>query len=432
MPRIASLADDPIDAKKDDLFEFSYLVEIISRRLQSRSTDDSDTIALYGAWGSGKSSVIRLVKNEMNPKTVWVNFDALRYQAHGNVVLPLLHQVAQMAPAKNDKVTKLLVETLIAAASDYVKDHVPGGKYLDEFVKQGRITIDPKTGLPESPATVVESCFRELISLFIDNGSCRVVIAVDNLDRCQPSSVLQVIEAIHLILNVPGVSFLVAVDQDALIHFVNGRYEGSNNEAALYLEKVFPDYYRIPTPWTNDVYGSTTDPVARYLVGLVSNPECRKIAKYTKTIWMVISYSHALKNPRRIKRLIRRLSLLDSARWKEDSNSFVGFLFLVALSDIWPHVYRAFFYADPNEWSRLIDWILDVSEMTRRDERQMSATEKKLREMGKDEAFAEFVVATAQCFSGGDEFSLAAYKNSIIHRHSRLWGLLDDVAKIGL
>lgn len=428
----ASLLDDPIDSTSADLFEFGHLVRNISGRLENRRPEESETIALYGPWGSGKSSVLRLLKKERKSTTVWIDFDALRYQAHGNVVLPLLHQIARMTPENTDGVTQVILKTLFAAATDYVKDHLPGGKYLAEIVNQGSIALDPKTGLPESPATLIEESFRKLIKLFLDNGAKRVVIAVDNLDRCRPDAVLQIIEAIHLVLNVPGVSFLIAVDQDALIRFVNGRYQGTNNEAALYLEKVFPDYYRIPTPWTYDTYGPKDDPVRRYLIALIKNPECRKIAKYTRTMWYIISYSQALKNPRRIKRLIRRLSQIDSAEWGKNSDTFVGFFFLVALSDIWPHAYRAFFYADPREWKRFIDWILDVAELTRREERQMSATERKLREMGNDEAFAEFVVATAQCFNPGDDFSRDAYKNSIIHRHSRLWDLLDDVAKIGL
>jgi len=109
------------------------------------------------------------VQKEIGSSTVWVGFDALRYQAHGTVILPLLHQIAKMAPSNNEGVSKVILETLFAAATDYVKDHIPGGKYLADFSQHFRIAIDPATGLPESPATVMETCFQKLIKKLAKN-----------------------------------------------------------------------------------------------------------------------------------------------------------------------------------------------------------------------------------------------------------------------
>src|SRR5690606_16413114 len=52
----------------------------------------------------------------------------------------------------------------------------------------------------------------------------RVVVFVDDLDRCSPDRVLEVIEAIRLVMDVPGFVFVLAIDYDVLVRAVETRY----------------------------------------------------------------------------------------------------------------------------------------------------------------------------------------------------------------
>ncbi|QDT28645.1 KAP family P-loop domain protein [Gimesia panareensis] len=431
--KAASLIDSPIKSNSDDFFEFDYLVSLLSARIDQCEKSLSDTVALYGPWGSGKSSILALTQHKSKSRHHWFLFDALRYQSHGDIIVPLLHFIASQAAPAHKLGFKKLSELLLNAARKYVSERLPETKIIFEGARQIDQAMNVKNGLPESYAVQVEHCFRQLISLILDQGQGRVVIAIDNLDRCRPDAVLLIIETLHLVLNVPGVTFIVAVDQDAIIRFINGRYLGNGTEAALYLEKIFPDYYRVPTPWSYDEWSQDQDPISRYLSGLTKNTEAKKIRKYVRTMWAIISYSQALKNPRRIKRIVRRLSLLKSPRWGENSAKFVGFFFLVALSDIWPHAYRAFYYAEPDEWESFIEWIvLDYDFQKAHKKSNITITERKLRLLAEDESLVEFIVATTQCFSSSEDFDIQAFNQSIIKNYNALWNLLDHVAQIGL
>lgn len=53
------------------------------------------TIGIYGAWGSGKSSLLHAIENELKPydDVLTVPFDAWRYERADHIIVPLLHSI---------------------------------------------------------------------------------------------------------------------------------------------------------------------------------------------------------------------------------------------------------------------------------------------------------------------------------------------------
>lgn len=56
------------------------------------------------------------------------------------------------------------------------------------------------------------------------NPSLRLVVLIDDLDRCLPEKAIQVLESVKLFLNVPGFSFVLAVDDEVVERGVAHRY----------------------------------------------------------------------------------------------------------------------------------------------------------------------------------------------------------------
>jgi hypothetical protein len=69
---------------------------------------------------------------------------------------------------------------------------------------------------------------RRIVS--IAGGGAPFVIVIDDLDRCLPEKALQVLEAIKLFLDVPGVVFLLAVDREVIEKAVTNKYETSKGD----------------------------------------------------------------------------------------------------------------------------------------------------------------------------------------------------------
>ncbi len=80
----------------------------------------------------------------------------------------------------------------------------------------------------------------------------RVVVLVDDLDRCLPETVVETLETMRLFLSVPKMSFVIAADEDRVADALRGRYpkSESNDEgeepARLYLHKIVQTTLRLP------------------------------------------------------------------------------------------------------------------------------------------------------------------------------------------
>lgn len=69
-----------------------------------------------------------------------------------------------------------------------------------------------------------EETFQEAIKQLSDGGNGRLIIFVDDLDRCLPEKAIEVLEAIKLFLEVPGTVFVLGMDQRVIQRGINARY----------------------------------------------------------------------------------------------------------------------------------------------------------------------------------------------------------------
>ena len=97
--------------------------------------------------------------------------------------------------------------------------------------------------------------FEELIK---KSKQGKVVVLIDDLDRCLPRHIIDSLEAIKLFLNVPGTAFVIAADEyivsnaikseyKSLIDASNGENENRENLGKSYMEKFIQLPYHLPT-----------------------------------------------------------------------------------------------------------------------------------------------------------------------------------------
>ena len=81
----------------------------------------------------------------------------------------------------------------------------------------------------------------------------RVVVLVDDLDRCLSDTVVDTLETMRLFLSVPKMSFVIAADEDRVADALRGRYPAdvgsvgdAEEPARLYLHKIVQTTLRLP------------------------------------------------------------------------------------------------------------------------------------------------------------------------------------------
>ena len=96
--------------------------------------------------------------------------------------------------------------------------------------------------------------FSTLVQSYVKPG--RLVVFIDDLDRCLPEKAIEVLEAIKLFVDAPGCVFILGLAQDVIARGVEIRYKDFVKEGVLhknhpidgtrYLEKIIQLPFTIP------------------------------------------------------------------------------------------------------------------------------------------------------------------------------------------
>jgi hypothetical protein len=200
------------------------------------------TIGLYGAWGSGKSSLLVAIANALSSKdstVLPVLFDAWRHERAEHIVVPLLHRICEAAHRSGDVALTEHLRRALGALLFSLRFTVAGvgvdaGAAREQWEKSGLTQLDEAFSKP----------FEELRSLPETLGSKRVAVLVDDLDRCSPENVVSLLEAINLVMDVNGFIFVLALDYDVLVKAVTTRYPHVSGHE--FIEKIVQLPFRVP------------------------------------------------------------------------------------------------------------------------------------------------------------------------------------------
>jgi predicted KAP-like P-loop ATPase len=265
-----------------DYLNYSEVSEMIADII----SDDSmlpTSIGVYGSWGVGKSSILRLISEELsNSRYVVVDFDAWLYQDFDEAKSALMTVIAkslyaaapqghkEKAASFYRRVNKLKVmgiamdlgalamgvptfggitKGLGALGSVYRGD--ADAEDVDNIHRAIAEGNEQLGGLLEekekrNPPEEIEA-FREEFASLLETIDRRLVVFVDNLDRCLPPNTIATLEAMRLFLFLPKTAFIVAADEDMIRHSVAKHFSGpGDRHVSDYLDKLINVPVRVP------------------------------------------------------------------------------------------------------------------------------------------------------------------------------------------
>jgi hypothetical protein len=237
-------------------------------------------IGIFGGWGSGKTTLMDAIEARLTPTTsVVVRFNAWRFEREPHILVPLLDAVreglARWAVAHKDEPTRAerarkvarrigrVVRALATGVSaevgisEAVKVQYDVGKAIDALNR-------PEDELDgEQAQSLYFAGFLELeraFSAFAEDGATRVVVFVDDLDRCLPANALEVLESMKLFFDLPGFVFVVGLDEQIVDRAVRtklgadpatGKPDQADSQQQLrigqeYVKKIFQVPYSLP------------------------------------------------------------------------------------------------------------------------------------------------------------------------------------------
>jgi len=269
---------------KEDYLNFGEVSQIVTEILETEAMLPV-SIGVFGNWGAGKSSLLNLIEQQIKPdEWIIIKFDAWLYQGFDDARAALLETIAShLIQAAKDEETilqksknlfaringlRLLglmaegaalaagVPTfgLISKTFETAKESLDGvqneteSKQIVEvgknLVDSGKNLIKPKE--KQTPPQQIDEFRKEYGEILQDLGK-KLVIVIDNLDRCLPANAIQTLEAIRLFLFLNRTAFIIAADEEMIRHSVAEHYKDLSYRHQIdYLDKLIQIPIRVP------------------------------------------------------------------------------------------------------------------------------------------------------------------------------------------
>lgn len=299
------------DSEADiDFLNFNYLAEQVVEISKDENLSPA-TVGVYGDWGSGKSTLMKMVKKSLDAdkNTLTVEFNGWLFEGYEDAKTALCGTILDEMRTH---------ETLFAKGKEKIKallKKIDGGKLLSKGVKYGldflltsgigTVTELTLTGIisavkqkagdvsedeikkvidafkkEETKRTEIKNFRKTFKEVFEDCKGERLVVFIDELDRCTPDTVLDIFEAIRLFLYVPGTTFIIGADERLVSYAVKTKYKdipGHDIDISKeYLEKLVQ--YPVKIPQLNE------QEVKQYITCLLLQNEDIDIKKVAESI----------------------------------------------------------------------------------------------------------------------------------------------------
>ena len=341
--------------ESNDLLNTLPYVDALEQCINRIPEEDGFTIGLYGEWGSGKSSILTTLKEQLikdkDNSFKFVTYDAWKYSQDSFRRMFLLELQTQLGVNRSElmdrfydninedvevnrkinwkyfftvilfvlviyallvgslslstfepqtKSTCINIATLVSVFSTLAVFFKHSADDLKVTVQKSRLFA------PEQ----FEGCYQEIIDRALNPSkakqvwtkitgkkSCKkIIVIVDNIDRCSAQQAQELLTTIKTFMGKKNVIFIIPVAVNALINHIveSSNKEADEKEANEYLRKFFNVALWIKPFHNDEMYDFTSHLVSKYNINL--NP----------TSISIISREYAT-NPRRIIQLLNNL-----------------------------------------------------------------------------------------------------------------------------
>ena len=235
------------------------------------------TIGVHGDWGAGKSSILEMVAHAMQAQKDFLilKFNSWRYQGFEDAKISLLETIvedlleqrpalmqfkAQLASLWKRinwlKVAKKVASTAATVMTSGAYLPIQLGTEVAEKLKPGEEEKWLKE--PESAPAEIRAFRKEFDELLSLAGIERLIVLIDDLDRCLPTTTIETLEAVRLFLFNTRTAFVIAADEAMVEYCVRNHFPAFTDTtsgqhfARHYLEKLIQVPFRIPALGINE------------------------------------------------------------------------------------------------------------------------------------------------------------------------------------
>ncbi len=286
-------SDKPIEHPEKDEFDFKRFAQSIARSITKNNNPEGIVIAINGPWGSGKSSVINLVKHYLKEKikpnqspdsfefprraSNWLkslapkrrsrqpssdmsnssnvsleilDFKCWWFRGEEALMIEFFHQLYRALDKSGLEVAKKAVSDLgsimlrnLAPLAGAATNHFAPG--TGEMAATGMNLLSKIIQEEETVETLYDKISQALL-----NSNKRYLMIIDDIDRLSPDEALLIFRLVKSVGRLTKITYLLAYDRKLAEKIVSDCYP---SEGPHYLEKVVQAPFDIPYPLRSDL-----------------------------------------------------------------------------------------------------------------------------------------------------------------------------------
>ena len=422
----SSIIDVPRKHTQADLFGIQVYQNALIRYV--KLTDTPITIALQGEWGSGKTSLMNLLKYNLcdiddGPYfPIWINtWQYSLMKTPGQTIMGILEGIIKQIGALNPSKQKweesrkkiggifkkmATVGTKIAAGAVGVD-----GGLLDELMDGGESAQSDIVQLKSEISEMIEQILTEF------PAKKGFTFYIDDLDRIDPPVAVEILELLKNIFDLEKCVFILAIDYDVVIKGLKPKFGGLTEKNEREFRSFFDKIIQLPFSMPVASYNVDTFLVdALSKIEFFSSKELED-AELAEKLSEITRLSVGT-NPRSLKRLTNTLALI-SIIYEEQKggNANSGALLdklinysLVCIQIAYPYIYNQLTEEpDFKNWNDKIASKLKLRPLTDEEVERLNSTE----EFDDDWEKVVFRMCQKETYLSNRVFSVSALLNKI-------------------
>ncbi|MGM0783585.1 MAG: KAP family P-loop NTPase fold protein [Pseudomonadota bacterium] len=259
-------SDRALENEAEDKFGFAGIAERLAPSIAEASKGEGMVIGLEGKWGSGKTSLLNFLRDELvavqdegiHTITIapWLNGDT------SSLVASLLEPMTAILKKKEEdigqgdgdqararmaEVSQLLrtygPKTARRAASiaNVVGYFVPGAQIVG-----GALDASANAAEQVLPTETTPSELKQEIGRKIQDLNIGFVVILDDLDRLEPEQAVEVVRLVRSVADFPRVAYLMCYDREVLAQALKTGLKVEDGD--LFLQKIVQLTFNIPLP----------------------------------------------------------------------------------------------------------------------------------------------------------------------------------------
>ena len=233
-------SDKPINKISEDLLGRAPFSFQLAKAINNYNENSGLVIGIYGGWGTGKTSIINMIENEIinfeDDKTIFIRFSPWNYSDKDNLIRLFFESLKIKLNIHHNKNIDNAIDNYLEALD--ILTFIPGVNYtivgiIKKFIKAFR---------KKNEAFDLEAN-KKYLEKQLSAINKKIIVVIDDLDRLTNIQIRETFQLVKQVADFPNVIYILSMDREVVARALT---EVQNIDGNDYLEKIVQIPFEIP------------------------------------------------------------------------------------------------------------------------------------------------------------------------------------------